>query len=228
MAFRYRAYGLRIESGRPIELLAEDDFDAPDFRIDWRIGTVEEAFPGADWVRLRSADLDQRRVLAVFVAIHGGERLLMVRYSRGPGEVHLLVNEAADRATIVHSDSVSLADCESYFVGPMLGAILRLRGVLVLHASVVEVGGSAIAFAGRKYSGKSTHAAAFVRRGHRALADDMAALSLGPHGVSVEAGYVGSFGRDMPYGIGNLTVDDRLSDQVGRIEAQFAPAAAPL
>jgi hypothetical protein len=40
--------------------------------------------------------------------------------------------------------------------------------------------------------------------------------------VSVEAGYVGSVGRNMPYGVGNLNVNDRLSDSVGRIEAQFA------
>jgi hypothetical protein len=39
--------------------------------------------------------------------------------------------------------------------------------------------------------------------------------------VSVEAGYVGSIGRDMPYGVGNLNVNGRLSDDVGRIEGQF-------
>jgi hypothetical protein len=39
--------------------------------------------------------------------------------------------------------------------------------------------------------------------------------------VTVEAGYVGSVGRDLPYGVGNLNVHDRLSDSVGRVEAQF-------
>ena len=39
--------------------------------------------------------------------------------------------------------------------------------------------------------------------------------------VSIEAGYVGSIGRDMPYGVGNLNVNGRLSNDVGRIEAQF-------
>jgi hypothetical protein len=38
--------------------------------------------------------------------------------------------------------------------------------------------------------------------------------------VTVEAGYVGSRARDLPYGVGNLNVNDRLSDTVGRVEAQ--------
>jgi hypothetical protein len=37
-----------------------------------------------------------------------------------------------------------------------------------------------------------------------------------------ELGYVGSIGRDLPYGVGNLNVNDQLSDELGRLEAQFA------
>jgi Carboxypeptidase regulatory-like domain/TonB dependent receptor-like, beta-barrel/TonB-dependent Receptor Plug Domain len=37
-----------------------------------------------------------------------------------------------------------------------------------------------------------------------------------------ELGYVGSIGRDLPYGVGNLNVHDQLSHELGRLEAQFA------
>jgi hypothetical protein len=40
--------------------------------------------------------------------------------------------------------------------------------------------------------------------------------------MSAEIGYVGSVSRDLPYGVGNLNLNDRLSSEVGRIEAQFA------
>lgn len=40
--------------------------------------------------------------------------------------------------------------------------------------------------------------------------------------VGVEVGYVGALGRDLPYAIGNLNRDDRLSNRIGRVEGQFA------
>ena len=40
--------------------------------------------------------------------------------------------------------------------------------------------------------------------------------------MTVEAGYVGSRSPALPYAVGNLNTPRRLSDQVGRVEAQFA------
>jgi hypothetical protein len=67
-------------------------------------------------------------------------------------------------------------DAASYLVGPVLGLLLRLRGVLALHASVVAAHGRAAALAGPAGAGKSTAAAAFARAGLPVLADDVAAL----------------------------------------------------
>lgn len=71
---------------------------------------------------------------------------------------------------------LTLEDAATYLVGPVLGLLLRLRGVLTLHASVIVVGDHAIAIAGDAGAGKSTSAAAFVRRGFALLSDDIAAL----------------------------------------------------
>jgi hypothetical protein len=46
------------------------------------------------------------------------------------------------------------------------------RGLLNLHASVVDVGGHAIAVGGQSGAGKSTTAMALHRRGHRLIVDD--------------------------------------------------------
>lgn len=75
-------------------------------------------------------------------------------------------------------------------LGPAMAVLLHQRGFLVLHASVVELAGRAIAFLGESGAGKSTLAAAFHARGHRLVADDVAAVQLDPHGhPRVHAGF---------------------------------------
>jgi hypothetical protein len=73
-------------------------------------------------------------------------------------------------------ENSSLEDAASYLVGPVLGLLLRIRGINCLHASAVRVGNGAVAFAGAEGAGKSTTAAAFARRGCSVLTDDIVAL----------------------------------------------------
>ncbi len=63
--------------------------------------------------------------------------------------------------------------------GPIAGFVLHLRGTPCLHASAVVIDGRAVAFLGHSGAGKSTTAAAFVRRGFTALTDDVLALDFG-------------------------------------------------
>jgi hypothetical protein len=74
------------------------------------------------------------------------------------------------------------ADAASILLGPVLGGLLRLRGTVSLHGSVVEVGGSAVVLLGEKGAGKSTLAAALAASGAAVLADDVAALAESPDG----------------------------------------------
>jgi len=63
-----------------------------------------------------------------------------------------------------------------YLLGPVLGLLLRLRGVVCLHASAVAVAGRGVAFMGSAGTGKSTTAAAFSKLGYPVLSDDISAL----------------------------------------------------
>ncbi len=72
--------------------------------------------------------------------------------------------------------SQTLEDMATYLLGPVLGLVLRLRGVTCLHASAVVVDGKAIALVGASGAGKSTTAAAFAKAGYKALSDDIVAL----------------------------------------------------
>lgn len=64
---------------------------------------------------------------------------------------------------------------------PLLGAVLALlleqRGLFVLHAGAVDMGGFAAAFLGDKGQGKSTLNAALARAGYPLFSDDVVALS---------------------------------------------------
>lgn len=73
-------------------------------------------------------------------------------------------------------ESSALADAASYLLGPALGLLLRLRGIVCLHASAVAFEDHAVVFAGGDGAGKSTTAAAFACRGHAVLSDDVVAL----------------------------------------------------
>ena len=74
-------------------------------------------------------------------------------------------------------------------LGPAMAAVLHQRGFLLIHASVVEIGGRAAAFLGASGAGKSTIAAAMHAAGHRLVADDVAAVRVGEHGAEVYAGF---------------------------------------
>jgi len=76
---------------------------------------------------------------------------------------------------ISHSE-LTLDDLLVYLQGPILGVVLRLRGVTCLHASGAVVDGDAVAVVGMAGMGKSTSAAAFARLGLPVLTDDVLAL----------------------------------------------------
>jgi hypothetical protein len=87
-----------------------------------------------------------------------------------------LVNREGSEVWATWPESSTLEDTAIYLLGPVLGFVLRLRGITCLHASAVAVGDRAIALLGPASAGKSTAAAAFSRRGHAVLSDDIVAL----------------------------------------------------
>jgi len=66
----------------------------------------------------------------------------------------------------------------SLILGAPIAMLLHQRGLLVLHASAVDLGGSAIVLVGDPRAGKSTTAAALQARGGGAIADDVVAVDL--------------------------------------------------
>ena len=95
-------------------------------------------------------------------------------YSDG---TEFIVDRGGSEVWATWPGSSTLEDTATYLLGPVLGFVLRLRGITCLHASAVAIGDRAIAMLGPASAGKSTVAAAFCRMGHPVLADDIVALS---------------------------------------------------
>lgn len=68
-----------------------------------------------------------------------------------------------------------------YILSEALGLILYQKGLFLLHASAVKIGEEVTVFVGIPGAGKSTTVAAFAKKGHQVLADDMVAISLDSH-----------------------------------------------
>lgn len=86
-------------------------------------------------------------------------------------------------------DKLTFGDVLPYLRGPVLGAVLRLRNVVSLHASAISIDGEAIALLGPPEAGKSTTAAGFARLGYAVLSDDVVTLKPKDEDFWVEPGY---------------------------------------
>ena len=92
--------------------------------------------------------------------------------------------------------------------GTIAAWLLTLRGFAVLHASAVRSGDATLLVAGHSGRGKSTVAALCCAAGTELVADDVAALQLGPSGVACRG-----LGREL-----------RLRPQAFEIADLFSPA----
>ncbi|MBF2069108.1 hypothetical protein [Fischerella thermalis] len=73
---------------------------------------------------------------------------------------------------------VDEAVLRTVLLGPVLCALLRQRGLLVLHASCVDINHQGVAFLGGSGWGKSTLATAFHNQGYAVLTDDVMAIQI--------------------------------------------------
>jgi len=175
--FSYLIYGLRFTSDRPIPgLLSIESTDAvsPDLSVRFPSGEVhppEDLSKETLWYTSDILDASGHPALKIWKEKKVGS--YFIRYSHG-----LTFHLNADLTTLdIHYDEpMSAEDIATFLLGPVLGIVLRLRGVTCLHASAVSIKGKAIAFVGAEGAGKSTTAALFAQKGHAVLSDDIVAL----------------------------------------------------
>jgi len=184
---RYLLYGLEVETDAAFPgLRGHEGGGAPDVRVTMGVHPAEANRAG-DWTRRYVADRansDDEPTVTVDAGEDGN--WVRLRYADG---TEFTVDAAGTRVGCSWRAPMTLEDAATYLLGPVLGMVLRLRGLTCLHASAVSLGGRALLLCGQAGAGKSTTAAAFAARGRPVLADDVAALELGAAGFTVRSAY---------------------------------------
>ncbi len=86
--------------------------------------------------------------------------------------------EGGRRVALAAAPAATTKDIALFLLGSIFGLLCHQRGLFPLHASAIDIGGQAVAFAGDSGAGKSTTAAALVQLGHLLLSDDVSVIDL--------------------------------------------------
>lgn len=119
-------------------------------------------------------------------------------------------------------------------LGPIFAALLRQRGMLVLHASSIATKNGAIAFLGHSGWGKSTLANAFYNQGYGLLTDDVMAIKVdGDHPVTFpsypQVKLLADTAASLGYDFESLTkIHDGVAKRNNRLVEGFTQTSLPV
>jgi hypothetical protein len=176
MSFNWSLYGLQVQANQLIHGLTHSTSPSvPDLQIclgflpEWLNKTADQA-AGHWYVSAHEAEpgVPNLRIWAL-----AGGSFYWLRYADG---TDFVVNSIGTKIWSRWPESVSEEDAMSCLLGPVMGFVLLLRGIICLHAGSIAVGGRAIAIAGPSQAGKSTVAAAFAKLGYPVLSEDVVTL----------------------------------------------------
>jgi hypothetical protein len=234
----YSCYGLRLHADDQIPgLLADSWTPRPDVIVSFSGMPHVSRESRALWYESRRVGRDGRITLSIWRTTPAGA--FQFAYHDG---TQFLIDVTGTRVWCSRPPASTREDAAVYLRGPVLGLVLRLRGVLCLHASAIATRCGAIAILGDAGAGKSTTAAGCLKLGCALLADDLAALDEDCNQFRAQAGYprlnlwpdtgealygdVQTLPRVAPLGGLDDSWDKRYVDlRPGR---EFQPAAKPL
>ncbi len=176
MNFTYSLFGLSIRSNLSIPRLIPA-VPTVHFDVEIHLGSLPIANSQSQMEPKNliyvSSDEGRSGASAVRVwKVMNGDALHLVYFDG----VQFWLDRAGTNIWALWPDTSSLENVATYLVGPILGLLLRLRGITCLHASAVASGDRAVAFVGSEGAGKSTTAAALARQGYPVLSDDVVTL----------------------------------------------------
>ena len=185
---QYLVYGLRVSCDRPIPGLTPIDNQKPDIHFQFLSddGLNSQKKKSTDdpiWYESYIRDENDDPLLKIWKS--NSENGFRIAYSCG---LAFQVDAKFSAVTVTGAERISSAEFSSFLLGPVLGILLRMRGLTCLHASAVAFAGRSLVFAGAEGSGKSTAAAIFAKNGHAVLADDIAVLDKADGIFSIRSG----------------------------------------
>jgi len=172
MDYRSSIYGLGIVTNRIIPGVPASTIASEDLRISF--GSLPAWLHAAQGEACYVADYNREcgePALRVFRVLDG--KYYRFYYA---DQTPFVVDRSGSEVWAEWSVPLTLEDTATYLLGPVLGFVMLLRGIVCLHASAIAIGNEAIALLGPAGSGKSTTAAAFAERGCSVLAEDVVTL----------------------------------------------------
>lgn len=173
----YYVFGLHLRSNLPLPGMNPDNSSAKACDVELHLGlrpySDTESAPRSEELTYASADTNA--VGEPALRISRVEPGVFVRLAYEDG-TQFWLDHKRENIWATWPSASSIENAASYLLGPVLGLILRLRGVICLHASAVAFEDQSVAFVGPTGSGKSTTAAAFARQGYGVISDDIVAL----------------------------------------------------
>ena len=175
MDYRCSIYGLGIVTNSIIPGVPASTIASEDLRISF--GSLPA------WLQELNAAQSEACYVADYKSECGEPALRVFRLLHGEyyrfdyaDETRFLIDRAGSEIWAEWSAPLTLEDTATYLLGPVLGFVMLLRGIVCLHASAIAIEDKAIALLGPAGSGKSTTAAAFAERGCKVLAEDVVTL----------------------------------------------------
>jgi len=168
-------YGLDVLANRPIPTVPHSTITTADVRVSF--GALPQWFAllephEIETIYITDYGDDCGKPALIFSRLRGGK---FYRFSYAD-ETEFVVDQTGREIWTTWPAPLTLEDNATYLLGPVMGFVLLLRGLVCLHASSVVIDGQAIALIGPAGAGKSTTAAAFVTRGFSILAEDVVTL----------------------------------------------------
>lgn len=176
MTVFHSVYGLRLSANVPVPgLPVLSDWDG---RADIQVRLKEAASPLSGTISPSeifyvSDTKDANGEPDLWAGSVAGGRYFILLYADG---TRFALERSGQEVFADWPGRLTLEDISPYLVGPILGFVLRLRGIFPLHASSVAIGDHAVALMGPAGAGKSTTAGGFARCDYRVISDDVVAL----------------------------------------------------
>ena len=198
MNFDTQLYGLRLRSNcRLPGLIEASDVGPVDVRIDFSSGSLSNV-PALDAVEWHSQPIIETACgfHRVFAGTSGEGRFWRLWYGCETlcQSVEFVIHPNGRQVWAFRQFwgdqrvKISIEDSTTVFLGAVMAMVLRLRGMICLHASIAAVGSRAVVILGDKGAGKSSMAAALAERGHTVLSDDVAVVTKSSSSYIAHAG----------------------------------------
>jgi hypothetical protein len=136
------------------------------------LGTHRLIHPAADFF-YASPNCNEQGHPTLRVGTISDGAYFILQYGDG---VRFVVDRSGHEVWMDWPETSTLQDATTYLMGPVLGYVLRRRGIVSLHASSVAIGERAVAFVCEGGAGKSTTAATFACLGYPVVSDDLVPL----------------------------------------------------